>query len=1036
MRKTLPYLFLFWVSSGIAAPPGVPFVAAMPGADGAKATIVLQYDPAAKTGVEWEKAKALPWYDGTPANTMKYAVNYLVDGIRRMTGKELPVVSRNDLASGIVLTTLAGAPKSMQTDPEIVQALRNTGKDGYNDREAFFIRSEPRRVLLVANTAGGLANAVTVLLESVEYEVLGMGPDWIFVPDYHRRPLTFSLKQAGRPGFYIRGLGGTSGQVYGVGTLFTSKLGDPADELVDVSYNRWLIGTHMKTASMPGFPGHAMQGFHRAVIDAMRRQHLTEGFLVPHCTIGQPTDRPPAVPANAGDMWIDEAANGQVCISNGKEWGVQSLAEIGANLDLSVPLVRDIVFSRMKEASEAFFTDHPDDVFVFGTDPEDGGGYQALDRLLRYPNWYPDYLAKEGLPFGRPYVLHGFLGLDQPRELWDPTMASDIVFGFDNWLLHEYDRWIAAKPATEQLTTTGKKKIDRVRLSNYSYNYHDVPPDFNLDPRIRLMIASYPKHRGAGKWKNYLSHTDLAKAFQIMLPREPSGDYLILSLSALSDLGVGGIPPAWSNSAAYLQKEYSGLYQAGMKAINAEMDFNFGRMGLGYYLIAKMLWNPGLSSTQLDALRDRWFKRAFGSGWQEMKAYYDFMTPERYPVNAPNTWARAIRYIEAAERKIDPVREPDARRRLDDVKQFWYLHYLEDIGKATPEARELKEFAWKGQMSYITAMHAVTRMIFKTNDAAAAAGPEFINGPAHFTHDETQAWWRKILDHWKITPVTLFADAKLANGKRGKEIDLNDLVLVKEFQCAIPDDRFWYNSGFMKPVKFLTTARKTGDDIGFMIIWPYNPDDGYYRQKDFFYGVDAWNMGTKSWDAIVDKTMFFKRSREITLKGTKYQLVDVHMKAPRDGTYRFDLGYGGNASPVSSLDFDLEGDRYAGNSHGGFTYFLNAEGWTQAPVYFYVPKGTKSLDLEVWDTYGGKKLTLYRGLPAAGLAETRTIDISRMGTHTIALQPGEDGTVAKIAGNGFAFPFLYSVPQLWAKTPSVLLVPRGIAAADGLTTVQ
>jgi len=1044
MKQIFALLLLVCGLAAFAAPmkpadmPAAPFVAVAPGVT---AEIVLQYDPVAKTGFDWEKAKGLTWYDGTPANHIKYAVNFLTDGLRRMTGKDLPVVSRNDLSRGIVLTLLSAAPATLRKDPEIVDALRNTGEDGYNDHEAFFIRSEGKRVLLIANTAEGLANAVTELLESVDYEVLGMGPDWIYVPDYHQRPLVFSVKKAGRPSFYIRGLSGTSGQTYGVGTLFTNKLNDPTDELVDVSYNRWLIGTHMRTASMPGFPGHAMQGFHRDVVAAMRKQHITDGFLVPKCTLGMDADRPTAGPDNNGQMWIDTDAadpldKSRVFISDGKTWAIQSLYEIGANLDLSVPLVREVVFNRMKQESESFFTQHPEDVFVYGTDPEDGGGYAALDKLLKNQNWYPDYLAGEGLKLDKPYVLNGFFGLDQPKEMWDPIFASDHVFGFDNWLLREYDKWIAAKPAAEQVTASGKKKIEQVRLSNYSYNYHDVPPNFNLDPRIRIMIASYPKHRGAGKWKNYLSHVDLAKAYQKMLPREPSGDYLILSLAALSDLGVGGIAPSWSNSAEYIHQEYGTEYHAGMKAICAEMDFNFGRMGLGYYMISKMLWNANLTTAQLDILRNRWFQRAYGSGWREMKMYYDRMQPENYPVNAPNVWARVIRYIDAAEKKIDPVREAGALRRLDDLKQFWYLHYLEDVGKATPASRELKEFAWKGQMSYITAMHAVTRMIFKTNDAAEAAGPEFNTGPAHYTHEETQAWWKLVVDHWQPTPVTLFADVTLADGKKGKEIDQNDLVLVKEFQCDIPDDRFWYNSGFQKPVKFLTTARKADDEIGFQFIWPYNPNDGYYLQKDVPYGVDYWNATKKAWEPIVDKTMTVKRSEEVEFNKTKYQLVAVRLKAAKPGTYRFDVGYGGNVSPFSSLDYDQKTGKYLGDIRGGFTYFLNAEGWTQSPVYLYLPKGLKSLDLETWDTYGAKTLTLFNTLPAKGLKAARTVDISKMGTHTVELKPGEDGTVAMISGNGFAFPYMYSVPSLWAKTPRVLLVPRGIAKADGLTPIE
>jgi len=34
------------------------------------------------------------------------------------------------------------------------------------------------------------------------------------------------------------------------------------------------------------------------------------------------------------------------------------------------------------------------------------------------------------------------------------------------------------------------------------------------------------------------------------------------------------------------------------------------------------------------------------------------------------------------------------------------------------------------------------------------------------------------------------------------------------------------------------------------------------------------------------------------------------------------------------------------------------------------------------------------------------------------------------------FPYLYSVPMLWAKSPPALLVPRKIAESDGLTIIE
>jgi hypothetical protein len=86
-----------------------------------------------------------------------------------------------------------------------------------------------------------------------------------------------------------------------------------------------------------------------------------------------------------------------------------------------------MVFDAFLEASETHFRQSPDELFIFGTDPEDGGGYAELASLLRNPHWYPETLMATDRKFGEAYVLHGMNGLDQPIEIWDPAAPSDTV---------------------------------------------------------------------------------------------------------------------------------------------------------------------------------------------------------------------------------------------------------------------------------------------------------------------------------------------------------------------------------------------------------------------------------------------------------------------------------------------------------------------------------------------------------------------------------------------------------------------------------
>jgi len=1000
--------------------------------------IVVQYDADAGTGVDWSKAENRPWYDASDEAKIGDAVNFLREGIERTCGRRLDVVNSSELSQGIVFTLLEGASDDIRDDKAVQAALQNNGADAYNDQEAFFIRSEPDRLLVVANTVDGLVVAVPELLESIGYEVLGMGPNWVYTPPGGRDKLAFRITKAGRPGYYLRALTATSGQSYGVGTLVDAKLlTDPADETVHESYKRWLIGRRMKTRSMPGFPGHAMQGYHRAVVEHIRESGDTEGFLG-IVKLAPDADRPAAEESNRGWLWINSDqegdASGKVFHSSGEEWKAGNLAVLPMNLDLSVPAVRAIVFANLQQKSTAFFDKNPDDLFVFGTDPEDGGGYAQLGKWLAHPDWFPEYRRRVGTELGQPYVLHGFKGLDQPKELWDPTAPSDVVYGFNNWLLSEYDRWIDSLPAEQQVTSSGRSRKEAIRCSFYSYNYHDTPPNFNLDPRIRVMIASYPKHRGRGKWKEFVTQTDLAQAFRVMLPREPSGDYWIISLSYYSDYSLDGLRPRGNSSPGFLANRHHEHCAAGFRALNVETDFNFGRMGLTYYLLSQLLWNPQLTAEELDAIRDRWLHRAYGGGSEAMKEYYDFMLSENYPVNSPHAWSRAVRMIEAADQQIDAAKEPDAQRRLNDLKQYWYYYYLLDSDQNKSTSPAMQEFLWKGQMSYMNAMHVVARRTFGVNKVVEIVG-DWKEGPAHYTAEETDAWWQKVLEHWPLVPVTRFDEATLADGSAGADVDVNDLVRVAEFGDAPGRQGFLYNAGYMAPPTILCVASKEGDELGFHLYWPADPTgkDRYYIARDVTYGIRRWDAKTKSWTELVDETMTAQPSTEIQLPDAKrrHHLATIRYQAPQAGTYRFEIGRGGNLSYLTDLSWSPLTNKHQGSK--SLTFSSNTSGLTQSPTYFYIPKGTKSLDLEVWDAYNRKRVTLYKSLPPTKANQSRQVDISARQTHRIALQPEETGVIAEISGNGFAFPYLYSVPQHWAKSPSQLVVPRAVAAADQLT---
>ncbi len=795
---------------------------------------------------------------------------------------------------------------------------------------------------------------------------------------------------------------------------------------------------------MPPFVGHALDSYHWQLVARLKQSGTTDGFLTRKTLLGPDAKRPVATTDNKGVLWINSeptvsSADDKAFISNGTRWVPQRRAAIQTSLDLSVRLAREVVLEAMKRAATGWFDKYPNDIFVFGTEPEDGS-YATLQRDLKNPNWYPDYLAAEGVPFGRPYALHGFRGVDQPIEIWDSAAASDHVFGFNNWLLREYDKWIDSLPEDKRVTTTGKDKKVQVRTSSYSYNYHDVPPNFNLDPRIRVMVAGYPKHRGTGKWIQFSSYRDIAAAFQKLLPREPSGEYRIVSLADFGDRATKGIPAKWSASPSELVEDLGKTYEVGTKALTIETDFNYGKYGLGYYLMSKLLWNARLTVDELDTIRDRWLQRAFGDGWTDMKAYCDYMLPENYPCNTPAVWARAIRLLDKAASKVDGEKAPDVQRRFDELKQFWYFYCLLDSGQAIATNNAFREFIWKCQTSYITSTDMLIDRFPDANRSPVVAAGGYAKGPAHYTHEETNKWWAKVLNYWPATVIDDFVDNQLVDGTAGHTVDMNDLVRVQEFQNSGPGSVCTIDR---HPAMFYTVAQRPGESIGFRLFWPHRVGNRSYEQRMVTYELDRWDAKERRWNSVIDSLEGRVLSQSISRSNKSvWQTATVTLPATTTAVYRFSVHGAGSDARIAGVTYDVESNKYIGASPFTFASAKTACYDYFGKYWFYIPRGTKSLVFEMADKHP-KVLRLHTRDSAKAMAESRRIQISDPGTHRIKISAAESGNLASFerapsapSASAFHVPYLYTVPMLWARSPVELVLPRAIAKADGWSIVE
>lgn len=989
----------------------------------------------------------------TVSHRFSQAVYFLQEAIYEMTGSELQVEFNQGKSDGIILTTLIDNPE-LGNISIIREALEERQDSNSTHHEAFFIRSSQKRLLIIANTLEGLISAIPTLLETVNYEVLGMGPNWKHVPDY-RKGLAFNVDASGRPSFGLRDLFATSAQDRVWGTIPSGTPLQSPDETVDKSYSNWWIGSRLLSRSLPKTAPHQFQTYHREIVDYMVSNNETQGLLTANTQLGEDSERPAAALENQDWLWINRTLENpgqpdrffRVFLSDGQEWVEQNINALKVSIDLSVEYVRNLIFSKLVDESELHFNKGFNEPYFFPNEPEDGSGNSRL-QFLRNKNWYIDFLQQEGIPFGRPWGLHGYRGLDQPFEVWNPDSFSNNLFGFDNWLLYTYDRWIDSLPAERRVTQSGQSKKELIRIRHQSYNYHDVPPNFNIDTRIFITVSrDFLQNRGVGQWENFRTVSEIAQAFQQLLPRSPLALYRLLSAAYVIDYNLDGIVNNWDISPEGIHSEYQGYFQSGFRSFGAEMDFNFGKLGMAYYLISQILWNANLTISEFNGLADRWLQRSYGSGWKYMREYYRFMSREISQCNSAVAWARAIRFIELADREINPELEPQAKVRIDDIKQFWLYYYLVATGKNTITDSDMRTFLWKGQMSYMTAMHMVVRRISEAagkrrNRLEEVLGP-LPSMPARYSREETSAWWRQIRNHWPLIEVNEFAASILTDGTLANSIDLNDLVQPQEFNIpAAIQSPFVFNQPLNNRIRipnFIVNSHQVGEDIGFKIYWPrINSDRRFIDPQNVTYSIEFWNQEQRRWVPYQDKQTALSVEIEDG-RGRSKWYVEVRSPSPQAGVYRYvDLSASNITFWLASLflaplNFNALSLRYVGRGSMTFYQILGGRfGGRPQVSYFYIPKGISSLDLETWDDR--EKIIYFSTERNYEDSSAKSVNISEQRFYSIPLEPEDTGRIVTLdSTEGFAFPCLHSVPQLWARAPRDLLIPRAIAQADELT---
>lgn len=314
--------------------------------------------------------------NGTEPTQERYAfaaaVQDLAELLKRMTGADFKVVRTDDFSRGIVVAPLDRVSGIAGSEARHALTL---GPDGHDGREAFYVRTNPERVLITANTGYGLSHGVHYLLRALGYRYFFQSRKWEVVP--HLAQAAVALHASDRPAFYLRSI---------------VPLGYDGIAYVDTAradHERWLRALMANGESMRVRPSHAWQGLPTVSV------HGTTGYEI--------LDRQPDLVLGFG------RSHAHTGLPFSPE-DIRAHREKDFMFDVSRPIVRALFLALAEKQLAAPWNIGASDKVV-SLEPSDGDEWYLQD--IADPDWYPK------------------LGYAAPD--WKGTI-SDHVFGLANFV--------------------------------------------------------------------------------------------------------------------------------------------------------------------------------------------------------------------------------------------------------------------------------------------------------------------------------------------------------------------------------------------------------------------------------------------------------------------------------------------------------------------------------------------------------------------------------------------------------------------------
>ena len=514
----------------------------------------------------------------------------------------------------------------------------------------------------------------------------------------------------------------------------------------------------------------------------------------------------------------------------------------------------------------------------------------------------------------------------------------------------------------------------------YAYSQHSPPPNIRVHPNVVISIAT-------GFIRGGYSVDELIEGWAAKGATVGIREYYSVNMWSRNLPGS-----ARGANLEYLKRTIPHFHAKGARFMSAESGDCWGPCGLGYYLAARMLWDVGEAKPKrIDALVDDFLARSFGPARAPMGEFYRLIDGANRPLLCDDLLGRMYRLLDKAKTLADT---PEIRARIDDL--ILYTHYVElfrDYRSAKGPARQA---AFERLIRHSYRMRG-TMMIH-----SKALYRDLVARDKQVTIPPAAAWGApEAKNPWKSSKP--FSDSELK--------DILTAGIAKYKPAQIEDVDFGMELVPAAPLKLpkveLGSAGSRGRGVQTFYTWVDKPSAAitlkitggliaHYRDRGDVK-VELWRGETR---VASGKTAPDGVERTIVLRPKN---TGLHKITVSDGNDATRVGWD-ETTPMTIVSTRRE----PGNL---------AMRWS---LYFYVPKGTKTVDL-----FADGSGTLQDG---AGNTVFK-FDGRKPGFHNIPVPKDKSGSLWKFhqcTGKRL----LLTVPPCLARSEAELLLPKKIVDRD------